>query len=171
MMARTPSTAGRWIAFAACLSMLTPYELSLPDVVPMVRTLGLEFIELSHTDARMRLPDQPAFHNHVGGPHAGAMFTLGESASGALVLANFGDILDRATPLAVRADIRYLKLARGAVTAHATLRRDPADVLRELATGTRPVFEVEIGFATDDSTQTGEMTVEWTLKPSGGKPA
>ena len=82
----------------------------------MVRTLGLEFAELSHTDAVLRLPDQPPFHNHVGGPHAGAMFTLGESASGALVLANFGDVLDRATPLATRADIRYLKLAMGTVS-------------------------------------------------------
>jgi acyl-coenzyme A thioesterase PaaI-like protein len=139
---------------------------SLPETVPMVRTLGLEFVELSQSDARLRLPDQPAFHNHVGGPHAGAMFTLGESASGALVLANFGDVLDRATPLAVRADIRYLKLAMGAVAAHATLRRDPAEVLRELAAGIRPVFEVVITFATDDGTQTGEMTVEWTLKPT-----
>ena len=136
----------------------------------MVRTLGLEFAELSHTDAVLRLPDQPSFHNHVGGPHAGAMFTLGESASGALVLANFGDVLDRATPLATRADIRYLKLAMGTVSAHATLRRDPAEVLQELANGTRPVFEVGITFATDDGTVTGEMTVEWTLKPRGGKP-
>lgn len=141
-------------------------RISLPDVVPMVRTLGLEFVDLSQTDAVLRLPDQQPFHNHVGGPHAGAIFTLGESASGALVLANFGDALGRATPLATRADIRYLKLALGAVTAHATLRRNPADILAELAAGTRPVFEVEITFSSEDGTQTGEMTVEWTLKPS-----
>ncbi len=30
--------------------------------------------------AVVRLPDQPDYHNHVRGPHAGAMFTLALSA-------------------------------------------------------------------------------------------
>jgi acyl-coenzyme A thioesterase PaaI-like protein len=53
--------------------------------VPMVRTLDLEFGETTAERAVVRMPDQPDFHNHVGGPHAGAMFTLAESASGAIV--------------------------------------------------------------------------------------
>ena len=59
---------------------------ALPSMVPMVGTLNLVFIDLTPDSATMKLPDQPAFRNHLGGPHAGAMFTLGESASGALVL-------------------------------------------------------------------------------------
>ena len=92
-----------------------------PQTVPMVATLGLEFLELEPGRAVMRLPDQVPFHNHIGGPHAGAMFTLAESASGALVLANFGDHLAEATPLAVEATIRYLKVAKGPVLAEAVL--------------------------------------------------
>src|SRR5919106_469749 len=88
----------------------------LAATVPMVRTLNLEFVEASAERAVVRLPDQPDFHNHVGGPHAGAMFTLAESASGAIVLAAFGDQLNRAVPLAVTAEIDYKKLAKGAVT-------------------------------------------------------
>ena len=83
---------------------------SLPSMVPMVGTLGLEFVDLTADSAIMTLPDQPAFRNHLGGPHAGAMFTLGESASGALVLANFADQLESVTPLAVSAEIQYLSL-------------------------------------------------------------
>ena len=79
----------------------------------MVGTLALEFADLQYDRAVMMLPDQAPYHNHVAGPHAGAMFTLGESASGALVFVNFGDRMGDATPLAVEATIRYLKLAKG----------------------------------------------------------
>lgn len=139
---------------------------SFPQVVPMVGTLGLEFVELEPQRAVMVLPDQAPYHNHVAGPHAGAMFTLGESASGALVFVNFGDRMGEATPLAVEATIRYLKFAKGRVTATATMDRDPADVIAELDQGKRPEFAVEIAITTDDGTQTGAMTVLWTLKPN-----
>ncbi|MFE1344937.1 PaaI family thioesterase, partial [Streptomyces sp. NPDC058757] len=47
----------------------------LAATVPMAGTLNLEFLETTAERAVVRLPDQPAYHNHVGGPHAGAMFT------------------------------------------------------------------------------------------------
>src|SRR6478609_1238985 len=93
----------------------------LAATVPMVRTLNLEYEETTAERAVLRLPDQAEYHNHVGGPHAGAMFTLAESASGAVVLAAFADQLSRAVPLAVRAEISYKKLAMGPVTATAEL--------------------------------------------------
>ena len=139
----------------------------LADTVPMVRTLGLEFSETSAERAVVSLPDQGAYHNHVGGPHAGAMFTLAESASGAIVLAAFGDQLSRAVPLAVRAEIGYKKLAMGPVTATAELGRPVADVLAELDAGKRPEFPVEVKIAREDGAVTGEMTIIWTLRPNG----
>jgi uncharacterized protein (TIGR00369 family) len=139
----------------------------LADTVPMVRTLGLEFSEASAERAVVALPDQSAYHNHVGGPHAGAMFTLAESASGAIVLAAFGDHLGRAVPLAVRAEIGYRKLAMGPVTATAELGRPVAEVLAELDAGERPEFPVEVKIAREDGAVTGEMTIIWTLRPHG----
>ncbi|WP_078855072.1 DUF4442 domain-containing protein [Streptomyces sp. NRRL F-5135] len=138
----------------------------LAATVPMVRTLGLEFLETTTERAVVRLPDRPDYHNHVGGPHAGAMFTLAESASGAIVLAAFGDQLGRAVPLAVRAEIDYRKLAMGAVTATATLGRPVRDVVAELDAGERPEFPVAIALAREDGAVTGEMTVVWTLRPN-----
>ncbi|WP_345139355.1 DUF4442 domain-containing protein [Streptomyces mexicanus] len=139
----------------------------LAAAVPMVRTLNLEFIEVSPERAVLRLPDQPEYHNHVGGPHAGAMFTLAESASGAIVLTAFGDQLSRAVPLAVRAEIHYRKLAMGPVTATATLGPPAPDVVAELEAGTRPEFPVGIALRREDGDVTGEMTVVWTLRPNG----
>ncbi|MEV6316326.1 DUF4442 domain-containing protein [Streptomyces sp. NPDC051776] len=138
----------------------------LAATVPMARTLNLEFLETTAERAVLRLPDQTEFHNHVGGPHAGAMFTLAESASGAIVIAAFGDQLTRAVPLAVRAEIGYKKLAMGPVTATATLGRPIADVVAELDAGQRPEFPVAIEITREDGAVTGEMTVVWTLRPN-----
>uniref|UniRef100_A0AAU3IDZ5 DUF4442 domain-containing protein n=1 Tax=Streptomyces sp. NBC_01393 TaxID=2903851 RepID=A0AAU3IDZ5_9ACTN len=139
----------------------------LAATVPMARTLNLEFVETTPEKAVVALPDQGDFHNHVGGPHAGAMFTLGESASGAIVLSAFGDQLSRAVPLAVSAEIAYKKLAMGPVTATATLGRPAADVVAELDAGQRPEFPVDIAIRRGDGAVTGEMTVIWTLRPNG----
>jgi len=143
----------------------------LLDAVPFARTLGIEFVEVAPAAAAgvravVRLPDDPAHHNHVGGPHAGAMFTLGESASGAVVLAAFGQVLDRAVPLAVTATIRYLKVAVGPVLATARLGGVPAEVLAELDAGRRPEFPVEVEVRTEDGTLTSSLTVIWTLRPN-----
>ncbi|MFE9202774.1 DUF4442 domain-containing protein [Micromonospora sp. NPDC007230] len=143
----------------------------LLEAVPFARTLGIEFVEVAPeadggVRAVVRLPDLPEHHNHVGGPHAGAMFTLGETASGAVVLAAFGQVLDRAVPLAVTATIAYQKVALGPVLATARLGRTPAEVLAELDAGQRPEFPVEVEIGTEDGTTTSVLTVTWTLRPN-----
>lgn len=92
----------------------------------------------------MSLPDNPNYRNHVAGPHAGAMWTLAESASGALVFANFGDLMAEVTPFPVESTIRFLKVAFGPVTAVATLGEGAATAVETMRGGTRPEFDVEI---------------------------
>jgi len=148
---------------------LDAVRVGLPASVPMVATLELEFVELDHTHAVLRLPDNPPYRNHLGSPHAGAMFTLAESTSGALVLANYGDLLGEVTPLAVEATIRYLKVARGPVTATATTTSTVEEALATLGAGARPEFTVDVELTTgegDERLVTGAMTVLWTLKPT-----
>ncbi|MFJ2113855.1 MULTISPECIES: DUF4442 domain-containing protein [unclassified Streptomyces] len=137
----------------------------LAATVPMARTLGLEYLEATAERAVVRLPDRPDFHNHVGGPHAGAMFTLAESASGVIVIAAFGHFVDRAVPLVVSAEIGYRKVAMGPVTATAVLGRPAAEVAAELEAGGRPEFPVTIDITREDGAVTGRMTVIWTLRP------
>ncbi|MFC5910790.1 DUF4442 domain-containing protein [Streptacidiphilus monticola] len=138
----------------------------LPATVPMVRTLQLGFGECTPERAVLTLPDRPEYHNHVGGPHAGAMFTLAESASGAVVLGAFLDVLDRATPLPVRAETAWLKLARGPLTATAELGRPVAEILAELDAGKRPEFPVSVTTTREDGATTSTMTIVWTLRPN-----
>lgn len=146
---------------------VTALAAGMTKSVPLVHTLGITFLSVSAdgTEVVTALPDRADLHNHVGGPHAGAMFSLGETASGAVVLAAFGDQLDKAVPLAVDARIAYKKLAMGEVTATARLTRPVADVVAELAAGTRPEFVVAVEITRADGAVTGEMTVTWTLRP------
>jgi acyl-coenzyme A thioesterase PaaI-like protein len=139
----------------------------LTDSVPMVRTLNLEFLEATPKRAVLRLPDQSAFHNHLAGPHAGAMFTLAESASGAVLLAAFGDQLGRAVPLAVHVEMDYKKLAKGDVLATAELVRPIDEVIAELDAGERPKIPVTVRIERADGAVTGEMTIIWTLRLNG----
>jgi acyl-coenzyme A thioesterase PaaI-like protein len=144
---------------------------NLIAAVPFARTLGIDITDLRLDDdvvcAVATLPDEERLHNHVAGPHAGALFALGETASGAVVMAAFGPYLGLGTPLAVRADITYAKLARGPVRATATLGRPVREVVDELTAGGRPEFPVSIEITRADGAVTTAMTVLWTIRPHG----
>ncbi|MEU0521311.1 DUF4442 domain-containing protein [Streptosporangium sp. NPDC006007] len=134
--------------------------------VPFARTLDISFDTVEPGFAVARMPDRADLHNHVGGPHAGALFSLAESASGAAVLSAFGDQMSRATPLAANAAIRYVRLAMGEVVAEARLRAVREEVVARLDAGERPEFEVTVDVRTVDGVLVSEMTVAWTLRPN-----
>jgi uncharacterized protein (TIGR00369 family) len=134
--------------------------------VPFARTLGITFDSADGGRAVCRLPDRPDLHNHVGGPHAGALFTLAESASGAAMLTAFGDQLGRAVPLATASTVRYLKLAKGEIVASARLLAPRDEVVAKLDAGERPEFDVEVEVTNAEGTVVATLTVSWTLRPN-----
>jgi len=139
---------------------------AMQHTVPWVRTVGVEFDEVTAERAVLRLPDDPGLRNHVGGPHAAMIFGLGETASGAVGLAAFASVVERVTPLPVRSEIAYQRVARGSLTAVAVLARPVADVLTELDAGTRPEFGVDVTVTDAEGREATRMTVVWTLRPN-----
>ena len=139
---------------------------AMQQAVPWVGTVGVEFGEITAERVVTRIPDAPGLRNHVGGPHAAMIFGLGETASGAVALATFADVMDRVTALPVRSEIAYQKIARGPLTAVAQLGRPAADVLAELDEGSRPEFPVDVSISDADGQETTRMTVVWTLRPN-----
>jgi acyl-coenzyme A thioesterase PaaI-like protein len=138
----------------------------MQQTVPWVRTVGIEFAEVTPERAVLHLPDGPELHNHVGGPHAAMIFGLGETATGAVTLAAFASAVERATPLPVRSEIAYQRIARGPLTALAVLGRPAADVLAELDAGARPEFGIDVTITDAEDRETTRMTVVWTLRPN-----
>ena len=92
------------------------------------------------------------------------MFLLGESATGAAAVAAFGDMLDRAVLLPMTAGMEFLAIARGDLTATASMSGN-ADELRAIFdAGGRPEFEVVADITDADGTVTGRLRTRWTLK-------
>lgn len=139
---------------------------AMTQTVPWVSEVGITFGETTAGRAVAHLPDAAGRHNHVGGPHAAMIFGLGETASGAVGLAAFAAVMERATPLVVRSEIGYSRLAKGPLTAVAVLDRPAAEVLAELDAGTRPEFTVSVTITDAQDRETTRMTVVWTLRPN-----
>ncbi|MGR6914791.1 DUF4442 domain-containing protein [[Actinomadura] parvosata] len=138
----------------------------LLDTVPFARALGIVFDTVADGHAVCHVPDRPDLHNHVGGPHAGVLFTLAESASGAAVLSALGDQLNRAVPLPTTATISYRKVALGEVRAEARLLASREEVVARLDAGERPEFDVAVELTDADGTVVSTLTVTWTLRPN-----
>ncbi|MBP2475221.1 acyl-coenzyme A thioesterase PaaI-like protein [Crossiella equi] len=137
----------------------------MKQVVPWVRTNGIEFVETTPERVVVTLEDTEDARNHVGGPHAAMMFGAAETASGALVLAAFSAQLAIAVPLPTKGQIGFYKLALGKLTATATLGRPAEEAIAELESGTRPDIPVHVEITNADGLVTGGLDIIWTLKP------
>ncbi|WP_113698440.1 DUF4442 domain-containing protein [Nonomuraea lactucae] len=146
--------------------MSTDVGALLLKTVPFARTLGITFDHAGEGRATCRLPDRPDLHNHVAGPHAGALFTLAESASGAAMLSAVGDQLTRAVPLATTATVHYRKLAMGEVVAEGRMLASRDEVIAELDAGRRPEFDVAVDIRNAEGAVVSSLTVTWTLRPA-----
>jgi acyl-coenzyme A thioesterase PaaI-like protein len=93
----------------------------LAQMVPFARHLSIDVVEVGPGHGLARLPDAPVLLNHVGTQHAGALYSVAETASGAAVLGAFLDEMGRFVPIVRSAEIRYVKPARGVVTARARM--------------------------------------------------
>lgn len=134
------------------------------QLVPMVNTLGLEYVEVSPERAIVVLPDSPEFRNHVGGPHAAVAFAVAESATGAVAIAALGDLLDRAVLLPTTATMDYLAIAKGDLTATAVIVGDVVVAREEFEAGKRPQFDIVAEVTNAEGVTTARLRATWTLK-------
>jgi len=136
----------------------------LEQAIPFNTHVGLEFVEVGDGLGVVRLPDADHLKNHVGSQHAGGLFSAAEAASGAAFVGAFAEHMAGITPLAKGAEISYLKLARGAITATATLTEDRAQLVEKLESDGRIEFPVAVEMTDDEGLKVAEMTVHWHVK-------
>ncbi len=143
----------------------TPTLLSqVMGMVPMVQTLNIEFIDFEPQRAVFQMADQAEFRDQTEGIDIGALFTLGETAAGALLFGNFGDYLDRVTPLMAGGTMTVDEVARGTITATATMVPTPAEILKQVDAGVRPEWSVDVTLADEHGTVTGRVVAAMTLR-------
>jgi uncharacterized protein (TIGR00369 family) len=132
--------------------------------VPYIAHIGIEVTEMSEGAATAVLPDRPELHNHVGSQHAGALFSVAETASGAAFVGAFAVRMGDVTPLARSAEISYLKVARGAIEAKATLGMPAAEALAALDADGRVDFSVTVEMTDAEGEIVATATVDWNVR-------
>ena len=136
--------------------------------VPFAGFLGIEFDEVSPDVAVLRLADDPAKHNHIGTLHAGALFSLAETASGLVMTAAFADKLADIRPLAASASVTYAKIARGDVTATAHIDGG-AEAQRATLDAEGVVrFPVTVELRDESGEVAATVIVDWHLRRTNG---
>lgn len=133
--------------------------------VPFADLVGLEGLDRTSVHGVMRLPQRVDNTNHIGSQHAGALFTVAEGASGAAVMGRFGTALASGViPLVRGAQIQFLKVARGPITATAVVSTDAQSVVDRLQSDGKVDVDVEVVLTDDSDVKVATVQVQWNFR-------
>lgn len=136
----------------------------LSEAVPFANHVGVEVVDVGDGTGITALDQRPETSNHIQSQHAGAMFTLGEAASGAALAGAFGPMIFQARPVASGATISYVKIAKGRLEAHAKTERPGAELVRELEEVGKTAFDITVDIRDSDGDTVVTMKVGWHVR-------
>ncbi|MEL6449969.1 MAG: DUF4442 domain-containing protein [Pseudomonadota bacterium] len=146
---------------------MTPFDMikaHMTQAIPFAAHVGVELIEIGDGTASAALDQRTETSNHIQTQHAGAMFTLGEAASGGAVGGALAPVLLDVRPVAASAQISYVKIAKGRLTARAQTTVPGATLLDLLKTDGKVVFAVDVDIRDAAGDTVATMTVDWHVK-------
>jgi acyl-coenzyme A thioesterase PaaI-like protein len=143
---------------------MTPYDMikaQLSEIVPFQNTVGVTLLDLGDGVASAELSQREAVSNHIGSMHAGAMFTLGEAASGAAMAGALAPIILQMRPVAATSQIAFKKVAKGTLIAHAKTSRSGAELMQAIKEDGKVAFDVAIDIRDAQDDTVVEMSINW----------
>ena len=142
----------------------SPIQAARPlGAVPFADHAKVETLAAGPEGGLARIPEAVELTNHIASVHAGALFTVGETASGAAMLGAFASLIGQVRPVTRKSEIRYLRIARGEITARGQLSEAPDAIRARLEANGKVDFDVEVRL-TDPAGQTvAQMSVTWNL--------
>ena len=136
----------------------------MTQAVPFAAHVGLQVTHVAPGEATVTLPARAELTNHVGSQHAGALFTVAETASGAAFVGAFAERLGDVTPLARSAEISYTKIAKGPIEASAKLGIPADEALAALDAEGKVVFPCEVELTDASGEPVATATVQWHVR-------
>ncbi|MES2296201.1 MAG: YiiD C-terminal domain-containing protein [Pseudomonadota bacterium] len=133
------------------------------DTLPFVRLLGISIDEIGAGTSKVSMPFDAKLTNHLGTPHAGALFTLAETASGAAMAGGFADLILGLRPVAKESRIQYQKVAKGATRADGRVPGDIDALKAQLKADGKVAFPVEVDVFDCEGTLAAQVQVDWYL--------
>ena len=149
---------------------MTPFEIireQLGQAVPFARHAGVKLTHVEEGLARAELEQTSQSVNHIGTQHAGALFTLGETASGGAMAGVFADRILNVRPIAGEAQIRYLKLAKGRIVAEGRVLGARDALIAAFERDGKVAFDVAVALSDAEGKDVATMRVSWTVKAAG----
>ncbi|AYE86217.1 MAG: DUF4442 domain-containing protein [Sulfitobacter sp.] len=143
---------------------MTPYDMikaHLDTAVPFAAHVGVKLLKIGDGTASAELVQRHETSNHIGTQHAGAMFTLGEAASGAAMAGAIAPVIMDMRPVAAMGQITFKKIAEGTLTAHAETSRPGAELLTALQEDGKVAFDVAVDIQNEAGETVVEMQVNW----------
>jgi uncharacterized protein (TIGR00369 family) len=135
----------------------------LPNMVPFVGTVGIQVDSIEPGTATATLPYRTEVGNHMGTAHAGAVYSLGETASGGVLLSVFADQLGSAYIALKSAQVKHHKARPGDVVAQATLVGDAAATRAAYEATGKADFDVQVDLNVGD-TRIAEVLYTWAVR-------
>jgi uncharacterized protein (TIGR00369 family) len=136
----------------------------MTQAVAFAGHLNLEIESISEGEAVVVLPERPELTNHVGSQHAGALFSVAETASGAAFVGAFAERMGELTPLASSAEIAYEKVARGPIRATAKLGVAQQEAIATLDADGKVEFPCEVELTDQSGTRVATATIHWHVR-------
>lgn len=149
--------------------MFEMIKAQLQSNVPFASFVGIAIDSIDAEGATASLPARDQLTNHIATVHAGALFTLAEAASGAAMAGAIAPMLMQVRPVTSQASIRYMKPAKGDLTAAAKTSRSSADLIASLQQDGVVQFNVDVVIRDASSIDVAEVTVEWHVRANAGK--
>lgn len=132
--------------------------------VPYAKHTGIELLVIADGHGVAQLPDRQETRNHMGSQHAGALFTLGEAASGAASVSLFADKVATVKAAITDANISYLRSARGAIRADGKLRQPGTEILATFNEQGVVEYMVDVSLTDSKDREVCTMDVKWSIK-------
>ena len=146
---------------------MQPFDIireQLGQAVPFARHAGVRLTHVEAGLARAELEQTATSVNHIGTQHAGALFTLGETASGGAMAGVFADRILNVRPIAGDAQIRYVRLAKGKISAEARIEGTRDALVATLEREGKVAFDVTVAMRDGDGKDVATMRVSWIVK-------
>ena len=146
---------------------MTPFDIireQLGGAVPFARHAGVRLTHVEEGLARAEVDQTATSVNHIGTQHAGALFTLGETASGGAMAGVFADRILSVRPIAGEAQIRYTRLAKGKISAEARVVGTRDALIATLERDKKVAFYVTVVMSDAEAKEVATMRVSWTVK-------
>lgn len=133
---------------------------------PFNAHLGSKLLQWDNNTAVIFVKRRRRVRNHVGSIHAGALFTLGETCAGIVIVRNFP--FGQYRPLMSDVRVNYSKQARGDVTGTCTISPDVITRMKaEIAKDEVPFVDMVTEIRNTDGEVICTVTTTWQVKQWG----